>query len=65
MDKKELWELPARSFSAMQDANTYRQYAEECRKLAQSMPEHRESLLNMAAVWMDLAQKAEAKQKQK
>jgi hypothetical protein len=49
----------------MQDAKTYRQYAEECRKLAQSMPAHRESLLNMAVVWMDLAEKAEGKQKQK
>jgi ferric-dicitrate binding protein FerR (iron transport regulator) len=49
---------------AMQDANTYRQYAEECRKLAQSMPEHRASLLNMAAVWTDLAAKAETKEKQ-
>ena len=49
----------------MQDANTYRQYAEECRKLAQSMPTHRESLLSMAEVWMDLAEKAEAKQNQK
>jgi ferric-dicitrate binding protein FerR (iron transport regulator) len=48
----------------MQDANTYRQYAEECRKLAQSMPEHRASLLNMAAVWTDLAAKAETKEKQ-
>ena len=49
----------------MQDAKTYRQYAEECRKLAQSMPEHRQSLLDMAAVWTDLAAKAEAKEKQK
>ena len=47
----------------MQDAKTYRQYAEECRKLAQSMPAHRESLLSMAEVWMDLAEKADAKQK--
>jgi len=49
----------------MQDAKTYRQYAEECRKLAQSMPEHRQSLLDMAGVWTDLAAKAEAKEKQK
>ena len=49
----------------MQDAKTYRQYAEECRKLAQSMPEHRARLLDMAAVWMDLAAKAETKEKQK
>ncbi len=48
----------------MQDAKTYRQYAEECRKLAQSMPEHRTSLLAMAAVWSELAAKAEAREKQ-
>lgn len=47
----------------MQNANTYRQYAEECRKLAQSMPEHRQSLLDMAAVWIDLAGKAEEREK--
>jgi hypothetical protein len=43
----------------MQDARTYRQYAEECRKLAKSMPEHRAKLLDMAAVWLDLAIKSE------
>jgi len=46
----------------MQDAQTYRKYAEECRKLAQSMPEHRAKLLDMAAVWTRLAEKAEAKE---
>ena len=44
----------------MENANTYRQYAEECRRLANSMPEHRAKLLDMAAVWTDLANKAEA-----
>jgi hypothetical protein len=48
----------------MQDAKTYRQYAEDCLKLARSMPEQREKLLDMAAVWRDLAMKAEAKNKQ-
>jgi hypothetical protein len=43
----------------MQDAKTYRQYAEDCRKLAHTMPEHRAKLLDMAAVWTDLAAKAE------
>lgn len=47
----------------MQDAKTYRQYAAECMKLAQSMPEHRTKLADMAAVWTDLAAKAEAKEK--
>jgi hypothetical protein len=39
----------------MQDVQTYQQYAEECRRLAQSMPGHRTALLDMAAVWADLA----------
>jgi len=43
----------------MEDASTYRQYAEECRKLAKSMPDHREKLLSMAAVWLELAEKAD------
>jgi hypothetical protein len=45
----------------MEDAKTYRQYAEECRKLARSMPDHRGKLLDMAAVWLELAVKAERK----
>jgi len=45
----------------METAKTYRQYAEECRKLARSMPEHRAKLLAMAEVWLDLAKKADAK----
>jgi hypothetical protein len=45
----------------MQDAQTYRQYAEECRKLAEAMPQHRVHLLDMAAVWASLAEKAERK----
>jgi hypothetical protein len=49
----------------MQDARTYRQYAEECRALARSMPEHRANLLDMAAVWDELAKKADAKERGK
>ena len=45
----------------MEDASTYRRYADECRKLARSMPEHREKLLDMAQVWLDLARKAESR----
>jgi hypothetical protein len=45
----------------MEDASTYRQYAEECRKLATSMPQHRAKLLAMAAVWLELADKAAGK----
>jgi ferric-dicitrate binding protein FerR (iron transport regulator) len=59
----ELVNSSLRLFLAMQDSRTYRQYAEECRKLAQSMPEHSATLLDMAAVWANLAEKAEAKEK--
>jgi hypothetical protein len=48
----------------MQDARTYRQYAEECRKLADTLPKHRKHLLDMAAVWTELADKAEARAKE-
>jgi hypothetical protein len=47
----------------MQDAKTYRQYADDCRKLAHSLPENRAKLLDMASVWNDLASKAEAREK--
>ena len=43
----------------MESASTYRQYAEECRKLARSMPEHRAKLLDMAELWLELAAKAD------
>ena len=49
----------------MEDAQTYRRYAEECRKLARSMPEHRAKLLDMAQVWLELATKAERKKDDK
>ena len=48
----------------MQDAQTYRQYAEECMKLADAMPKHRTHLLDMAAVWANLAEKADGEKKQ-
>ena len=47
----------------MQEAETYRQYAEECRKLADALPKHRVHLLDMVAVWTDLAEKADGKEK--
>ena len=43
----------------MQDAKTYRSYAEDCTKLARSMPQHRDKLVEMAAVWQRLAEAAE------
>ncbi len=46
---------------AMQDAKTYRQYADDCLKLARQRPQDRARLEEMAAVWTDLAEKAEAR----
>jgi hypothetical protein len=48
----------------MQDANTYRQYADECMKLARTMPQHRATLEDMAATWRQLADVA-AREKSK
>ena len=61
----ELAREAARFCSTMEDAQTYRRYAEECRKLARSMPEHRAKLLDMAEVWLKLARKAERKKDDK
>lgn len=47
----------------MQDAKTYRQYAEDCRKLAKAMPQHCANLLSMAQVWDQLAAKAAGEEK--
>jgi len=49
----------------MQDAKTYRQYADECMKLARLLPQHRNALVEMAAVWQRLADAAEAVRKAK
>jgi hypothetical protein len=43
----------------MQDAKTYRQYADECMKLARMLPQYRDALVNMAATWQRLADAAE------
>jgi hypothetical protein len=48
----------------MQDANAYRQFADDCIKLARSMPQHRATLEGMAATWRQLADAAE-KEKEK
>jgi hypothetical protein len=47
----------------MEDAQTYRRYAEDCLKLARSMPRQREKLIEMAATWQQLAERAEKKRK--
>ena len=43
----------------MQDPETYRQYADDCMKLARSMPQHRATLEDMAATWLRLAETSE------
>ncbi len=44
----------------MSDASEFKQFVVECRKLAAQLPEHREALLKMAALWERLAQEAES-----
>jgi hypothetical protein len=40
----------------MSDPATYRRYAEECRRIAQTLPEeHRRVLHEIARAWMELA----------
>jgi hypothetical protein len=47
----------------MHDPATYRRYADECRRLAKTMPEeHRRTLLEIAAAWTRLAQEAERRE---
>ena len=44
----------------MGDPKIYRQYAEECRRLARSMPEeHRPALMKIAEAWIQLADESE------
>jgi hypothetical protein len=50
----------------MQDASTYRQYAEDCRRLANTMSEKdRKIMLTMAAAWDSRAGEAERIQRKK
>jgi hypothetical protein len=44
----------------MHDLDTYRRYAEECRRLANTMPEHRANLLELAQAWLEQADRAES-----
>ena len=46
----------------MQNPATFRAYAEECRRLANSMPQHTEALMQMAEAWIACAERAEQKQ---
>lgn len=49
----------------MRDAKTYRQYAADCRRMAQAMSSKKDSdvLLNMAEVWEERAADAERAEK--
>jgi hypothetical protein len=51
----------------MKDAKTYRQYAADCRRMAQTMSrkKDRETLLNMANVWEERAADAERNEKKR
>ena len=44
----------------MRDRDTYRRFAEECRRLANTMPEHRAQLLEIAQAWLELADEGES-----
>jgi hypothetical protein len=57
-NSRELRARAPRSHSAMQDAQTYLRFADECMKLARSMPQHRDKLVEMATLWQRLAQDA-------
>jgi hypothetical protein len=54
-----------RAEELMKDADTYRQFAEECRRLAATMKADadKKTLLEMAAAWDKQAQQAEARMK--
>jgi hypothetical protein len=44
----------------MTDPQLFRHYAQECRRLADLMPEHRTTLLDMARAWSACADAADA-----
>ena len=45
----------------MQNPATFRAYAEECKRLAKRMPDHKDALLEMAQAWMACAERTEQK----
>ena len=45
----------------MQSPADYRQYAEECERLARKRPEHKEVLLEMAMAWLTCMEGPEQK----
>ena len=49
----------------MKEAKTYREYADDCVRIAQSMSaEDKETLLRMAKAWEDRAREAERQEKE-
>jgi len=50
----------------MQDPAQFRKYAEECRRLARTMPaEQKDALLKIAQAWIECAEDIERQQKNK
>ena len=47
--------------NAMQNPATFRAYAEECKRLANRMPDHKDALLEMAQAGLACAERAEQK----
>jgi hypothetical protein len=48
----------------MQDAAQFRKYADECRRLARTLPPaHKQTLLEIANAWTDRAEEAERQEK--
>ena len=46
----------------MKDANKYREYAEECRRLAEKLPpKDRDAILEIGNAWTQLAEEEERK----
>ena len=45
----------------MRDPKTFRKYAEECRRLADKMPQHKATLLEMADAWLACANAADVR----
>src|SRR2546428_4126527 len=54
-----------RAVRVMRDPTTFRKYADECRRLASVMPEHKDTLLQMAEAWVACAKAAEKKETEK
>jgi hypothetical protein len=45
----------------MRDPTTFKKYADECRRLAAKMPQHKTTLLEMADAWLACADAADVR----